>query len=85
MKHLKKFNEEYIPGNRSTGEPFHLPLNDEENEILSDDSAGVDSLTLLVHEIITAFKHDVDDIEEADPEFIPYIADMIKNWHENNK
>jgi len=40
------------------------------------------SLTELVKNILNAAKLDVDAIEESDPEFISYIANMIKMWHD---
>jgi hypothetical protein len=40
------------------------------------------SLTELVKDILNAAKLDVDAIEESDPEFISYIANMIKMWHD---
>jgi len=42
------------------------------------------SLIELAKQILDASKLDVDAIEESDPEFIPYIADMIKSWHDKN-
>lgn len=49
----------------------------------SDKSQDDAALTQLVKQILDAAKLDVDAIEESDPEFIPYIADMIKNWSKN--
>ena len=43
-----------------------------------------DSLTKLVENILDACKMDIDEVEESDPDFIPYIANMIRVWRENN-
>ena len=43
------------------------------------------SLRQLVEKILDAAKLDVDAIEESDPEFIPYIANMIEMWHNQNR
>jgi hypothetical protein len=40
-----------------------------------------DSLNQLVRSILSACKMDVREVEESDPEFIPDIANMIKEWH----
>lgn len=41
-----------------------------------------EGLNQLVRNILDACKMDSDEVEEADPDFIPYIADMIYEWHE---
>ena len=46
---------------------------------------GMDkSLEELVRRILDAAKLDVDAIEESDPEFIPYVGDMIQMWANEN-
>jgi len=57
----------------------------ENNEFDDEEFEKKDSLTILVEHILDACKMDSDEVEESDPDFIPYIADMIKVWHENNK
>lgn len=58
----------------------HLKRFNESNE-----NEITDSLRRLVKNILTDSKLDVDSIEEGDPEFIDYIADMILRWHNANK
>lgn len=43
-----------------------------------------DSSIKLAREILDAAKLDVDGIEESDPDFIPYISDMILKWYNEN-
>ena len=44
-----------------------------------------DSSIKLAKQILDAAKLDVDDIQENDPDFIPYISDMILKWYNENK
>jgi hypothetical protein len=46
---------------------------------------GSNSLRNLVEDIIESCKLDVDAIKENDPDFVPYIMNMIENWVKNNK
>ena len=48
-------------------------------------SSNNDSLNELAKRILDAAKLDVDAIEESDPDFIPYIADMIQSWIDKNR
>jgi hypothetical protein len=60
----------------------------DEDEFPEDDnytSSNDDSLNELVRQILDAAKLDVDAIEESDPDFIPYIADMIQSWIDKNR
>jgi len=57
----------------------------ENTEDFDDGLEKMDSLNQLVRSILSDCKMDVDEVEESDPEFISYIADKIKEWHENNK
>lgn len=43
-----------------------------------------DSLRSLVRDIIDTLKLDPDAIEEADPEMIDYISNIIKDWKNKN-
>lgn len=54
----------------------HLKRFNEEIDNLQEEDS---SLEKLVKQILDAAKLDVDAIEESDPDFIPYIADMIKD------
>ena len=47
--------------------------------------SNINTSEKLVEDILDACKLDVDGIREDDPDFIPYIADMINKWHEENK
>ena len=60
----------------------HLKIYEDENFENYDDT---DSLTNLVISIIEACHLDIYEIKESDPEFVQYIADKIKVWHEKNK
>lgn len=44
-----------------------------------------ESVIKLAKQILDAAKLDVDSIEESDPDFIPYIADMIQTWYNQNR
>lgn len=44
-----------------------------------------ESVIQLAKQILDAAKLDVDSIEESDPDFIPYIADMIQTWYNQNR
>ena len=83
-------NKQLDYGNDDTIKPYEV----DEDEYPEDDtpvvykpytSFGDDSLNQLVKEILDAAKLDVDAIEESDPDFIPYIADMIQMWHDKNR
>jgi len=59
---------------------------DSDDEDDFEDQSPVDkSLIQLSKEILDAAKLDVDAIEESDPDFIPYIADMIQSWIDKNR
>jgi hypothetical protein len=59
---------------------------DSDDEDYFEDQSPVDkSLIQLSKEILDAAKLDVDAIEESDPDFIPYIADMIQKWCNQNR
>jgi len=79
MKKLKKFEEldskfqGYQPNDKLDTSNPPIPTNEKE-----------DSLTELVKNVLDACKMDIDEVEESDPDFIPYITDMIRVWHENN-
>jgi len=49
------------------------------NEEVDNLQEGDSPLRQLAKQILDAVKLDVDAIEESDPDFIPYIADMIKD------
>lgn len=71
MKHLKIYDH------KSKFDGVHdQPIEKD----ISNDEIGTGSLTNLVRNILDACKLDVDEIEYEDPDFIPYISNMILEW-----
>lgn len=63
----------------------HVESFGEFNENLNISDVMNSSLKQLVRSILSDCKFDVDEVEEADPEFVGYIADKILQWHNENK